>query len=98
MRVFGVSAHQEGDITSKEWSITNPKKGCRCRDHFLSHEGKELKQTVQLLTPPLVSKDHVVPDVLHLFLRMTDVLFNLLALGDRMKLSAAWWNFLQHHR
>ena len=57
-----------------------------CRDHFLLHKGKELKQTIQLCTRSPISYNtfgSCNPDVLHLFLRVTDVLFNLLVTDIR---------------
>ena len=66
---------------SKEWSMTDPTKGARTIADITSCHKNVKSKRYNCAHPPLfptIPLDHVVPDVLHLFLRVTDVLFNLL--------------------
>ena len=73
---------------SKEWSITDPKKGARTIAEITAchTKAKSSSKRYSCVHPPLfptIPLDHVIPDVLHLFLRVTDVLFNLLVTDIR---------------
>ena len=66
---------------SKEWSISDEQKGARTIEDIVDCHKKPKSQSFGCANPPLfqsVPIDHVVPDILHLYLRITDVLFNLL--------------------
>ena len=61
---------------SKEWSITDPKKGaCTIAEITACHTmAKSSSKRYNCAHTPLFStipRDHVIPDVLHLFLRVT---------------------------
>ena len=72
---------------SKEWSFSDTENGARTNDDIISCCGKKPKsQKFGCIHPPLfqnIAIDHVIPDILHLYLRITDVLFNLLILDIR---------------
>lgn len=73
---------------SKEWSITDPKKGARTIAEITAchTKAKSSSKRYSCVHPPLfptIPLDHVIPDVLHLFPRVTDVLFNLLVTDIR---------------
>ena len=73
---------------SKEWSITDPKKGARTiaeitACHTMAKSSSKRYNCAHAPLFPTIPLDHVVPDVLHLFLRVTDVLFNLLVTDIR---------------
>ena len=73
--MFGVNAHPQNVIT---WQ--------KCGHFPMKKMVQEQLMTLFLVKfgcihPPLflnVAIDHVIPDILHLYLRITDVLFNLL--------------------
>ena len=70
----------------KQWSVSEAEQGARSVTEITECCTKPKKQRFNCAHPPLFSTiplDHVVPDVLHLFLRVTDVLFNLLVLEIR---------------
>ena len=73
---------------SKTWSITNEAEGARTIEKVKSL-AKQTKRGVQKYSCarqplfPSIPIDHVIPDVLHLFLRICDVLVNLLILELR---------------
>ena len=69
----------------KKWSAFDVSNGARtvCEIEELSKLPKSSKQRFNCLHLPLfpnIEIDHVVPDTLHLFLRIADVLINLLIL------------------
>lgn len=70
---------------TKEWSITDTQKGARTIDEITACCTKAKTSTRRYNCPlfPTIPLDHVIPDVLHLFLRVTDVLFNLLVTDIR---------------
>lgn len=73
---------REGYNMSKEWSITDPNKGARTIAEITSCHTKAKTSSKRFncahsLLFPTILLDHVIPDVLHLFLCVTDVLFNL---------------------
>ena len=73
---------------SKEWSITDPIKGARTIAEITSccAKAKNSSKRFNWAHAPLfptIPLDHVIPDVLHLFLRVTDVLFNFLVTDIR---------------
>ena len=68
---------------SMQWSITNPFHGARTVEEITikSKLGKTSKQRFNCSRPPMfdfIPMDHVMIDSLHLFLRISDVLTNLL--------------------
>ena len=66
---------------SKKWSITDTDKGAQTIEEILACYLKSKSKRFGCINPPLfpmIPIDHNIPDVLHLFLRITDVLFNLL--------------------
>ena len=70
----------------REWSFTDEKKGARTITDIVSCLTKAKTKRFNCAHEPLFSNipiDHVIPDVLHLLLRVTDVLFNLLILDIR---------------
>ena len=75
--------------TSVQWSITDTNKGARTIDEikqFCSRSSKCGVETFGCIKEPIFSStpiDHVIPDILHLFLRISDVLTNLLILELR---------------
>lgn len=71
---------------SIEWSISDTKKGAHTIEDITSCTTKPKSQKYNCSHPllfPTIAIEHVIPDVLHLFLRVTDVLFNLLVLDIR---------------
>ena len=72
--------------TSKEWSFSDTEKGARTNDDIISCHKQRKSLKFGCIHPPLfqnVAIDHVIPDILHLYLRITDILFNLLILDIR---------------
>ena len=70
------------DLT-KTWSITNPNEGARSIEEIKECAGKTSEEKYNCCRQPILPSipiHHVVPDVLHLFLRVTDLLTNLLIL------------------
>ena len=66
---------------SKKWSITDTQKGARTTEEIVAYHTNSKSRRFGCLHPPLfptIPIDQVIPDTLHLFLRITDVLFNLL--------------------
>ena len=74
------------DMT-KEWSFSDKENGARTIDDIVACHLKRSKlEKFGCINPPLfqsINIDHIIPDILHLFLRITDVLFNLLILEIR---------------
>ena len=73
---------------SKEWSFTDKEKGARTIEDIrrltaLKKRGSEKFGCARLPIFPSIPIDHVIPDVLHLFLRICDILINLLILELR---------------
>ena len=71
----------------KQWSVSGAKHGARSVMEIIECCTKPKKQWFNCAHPPLfltIPLDHVVPDVLHLLLRVTDVLFYLLVLEIRL--------------
>ena len=62
------------------WSFSDKQMGARTIDDIISCHKRPKSQKFGCANPPLfpIAIDHVVPDILHLHLRITDVLFNLL--------------------
>ena len=61
----------------KEWSFSDERMGTRTIDDIISCHEKPKSQKFGCANPPLfpnIAIDHVVPDILHLYLRITDVL------------------------
>ena len=78
----------ERHVQSKEWSVRDKAKGARSIEDIqrLANEkrrGKEKYGCVRKPIFPSIAIDHVIPDVLHLFLRICDVLINLLIMELR---------------
>ena len=71
----------------KTWSITNPDKGARSIEEIqnCAQKSKKSDEKYNCSREPILSipLDHTVPDILHLFLRIADVLINLLILELR---------------
>lgn len=69
----------------KEWSVTDSEKGARNIAEIACSTKPKSRRFSCAHAPlfPTVPIDHVVPDILHLFLRVTDVLFNLLIMDIR---------------
>ena len=68
---------------SKEWSFSDTEKGARTNDDIILCHKQQKSLKFGCIHLPLfqnVAIDHVIPDILHLYLRITDVLFNLLIL------------------
>ena len=66
---------------SKEWSVTYVDKGTWTIDSIISCHTKCISKRIGCVHPPVfqnIPVNHVIPDMLHLYLRITDVLFNLL--------------------
>ena len=73
---------------SMEWSITDPTKGAHTiaeinACHTMAKSSSKRYNSAHAPLFPTIPLDHVVPNVLHLFLRVTDVLFNLLVTDIR---------------
>ena len=71
---------------SKEWSFLNEENGARMVDDIISCHRKPKSQKFGCIHPPLFPNiviDHIIPDILHFYLRITDVLFNLIILDIR---------------
>ena len=72
---------------SKTWSLTDPGKGARSIEEIqnCAKKRKNAKDKYNCSRQPIfpIPLDHIVPDILHLFLRITDVLINLLILELR---------------
>ena len=69
-----------------KWSIDDVNNGARTIDSIMTCLKKPKSQRLGCINPPLfpsVPITHVIPDVLHLFLRITDVLFDLLIMDIR---------------
>ena len=69
---------------SKEWFFSDTENGARTNDDIISCHKKPKSQKFGCIHPPLfqnIAIDHIIPDILHLYLRITDVLFNLLILN-----------------
>ena len=68
----------------KKWSLTNSEEGARSIEEikklckFAKKRGVETYGCVREPLFPSMAVDHVVPDILHLVLRITDVMINLL--------------------
>ena len=75
--------------TSVQWSIADATKGARTIDEikqFCSRLSKHGVEIFGCIKEPLFSSipiDHIIPDILHLFLRISDILTNLLILELR---------------
>lgn len=79
--VWCTCASSEQHDMSKEWSITDTGKGARTVDSIIFCHKKPKNKRLGCIHPPLfqtVPIDHTIPDILHIYLRITDVLFNLL--------------------
>ena len=71
---------------TKDCSISDPNKGAHTIQDIISCHTKPKSRNFNCAYPALfqtVPTDHIIPDVLHLFLRVTDVLFDLLILDVR---------------
>jgi len=70
----------------ESWSVTNPKEGAQTIKEiqelakFKKNKTNEKYGCIRQPLFPSVPVDHVIPDILHLFLRISDVLINLLIL------------------
>ena len=68
----------------KKWSLTDSEKGARSVEETIKlsklakKKGVETYGCVREPPFPSIAVDHVVPDILHLFLRICDVMINLL--------------------
>ena len=70
----------------KQWPVSEGEQGARSVKEISECCTKSKKKRFNCSHPPLfptIPIDHVVTDVLHLFLRITDILFNLLILDTR---------------
>ena len=73
----------------KKWSLTDSEKGARSVEEIIKLSKLAKKKGVETYgcarEPlfPSIAVDHVVPDILHLFLRICDVMINLLILELR---------------
>ena len=70
----------------KEWSITKAENGARTVDEINSLRSKPSKLNFGCLHKPIfssISIDHIIIDTLHLFLRIADLLINLLIMELR---------------
>ena len=79
--VWCTCASSERHDMSKEWSVTDVNKGAQTINSIISCHTKCKSKRMSCIHPPLFQSipiDHVIPDILHLYLRITDVLFNLL--------------------
>ena len=79
--VWCTCASSERYDMSKDWSITDVDKGARTIDSIISSHKKCESKQMGYINPPLfqtIPVDHIILDILHLYLRITDVLFNLL--------------------
>ena len=79
--VWCTCASSERHDMSKDWSITDVDKGARTIDSIISCHKKSKNKRLGCIHLPLfqtIAVDHTIPDILHLYLRITDVLFNLL--------------------
>ena len=66
---------------SKQWSFSDKGKGARTVDDIVACHLKSRREKYGCIHPPLfqtINIDHVIPDILHLYLRVSDVLLNLL--------------------
>lgn len=84
--VWCICPSSERHDMTKEWSATDPAKGACTIADIVSRSVKHKHQQLGCARAPLfhsIPLDHVIPDVLHLFLRVTDILFNLLILDIR---------------
>jgi len=64
-----------------EWSISDEQNGARTIKGIITCQKQPKSKNLGCINCPLfpsIAIDHVVPDILHLYLRITDVLFNLL--------------------
>lgn len=71
---------------AKEWSVTNPELDARTIADIIGCLKKPKGKRFSCVHPPLfpmIPINHIILDVLHLFLRVTDVLFNLLIMAIR---------------
>ena len=70
----------------KQWSISDQTRGARTIEDIISCHKKSRGERYGCKFAPIfkaISIDHVIPDMLHLFLRITDVFFNLLIVDIR---------------
>ena len=86
------------------WSITNEQEGARTIERIqelakMSKRGNQKYSCVRQPLFPSIPIDHVIPDVPHLYLRICDILINLLILDlrrldgiDKCKLQALHCN------
>ena len=84
--MFGVNAHPQNILICQEWSFLNEESGARTVDDIISCHRKPKSQKFGCIHPPLfpnIAIDHIILDILHLYLRITDVLFNLIILDIR---------------
>ena len=66
---------------SKQWSISDTQKGARTIEEIIGNHTQSKGKRFGCIHPPLfqtIPITRIIPDTLHLFLRITDVLFNLL--------------------
>ena len=81
-------AMERHDIT-KTWSATNPDEGARTikeiqeLSKIKKHKNSAKYGCIKQPIFPSIPIDHVIPDILHLFLRISDILINLLILELR---------------
>ena len=64
-----------------DWSISDEQKGARTIKGIITCQKQPKSKNLGCINYPLfpsIAIDHVVPDILHLYLRITDVLLNLL--------------------
>ena len=79
--IWCVCPSSERANMEKVWSLTDIEKGARTVDSIISCCEKPKSKQLGCINPPLFKKiavDHIIPDILHLYLRITDVLFDLL--------------------
>ena len=93
LHAFGASVPRKIELILlrngyKKWSIRNTQEGARTIDEIkelsrLPKKGTEKFGYIRQPLFPSISIDHIIPDTLHLFLRVCDVLINLLILELR---------------
>lgn len=79
---------EERHDISTVWSITNEQEGAQTIERIqelakMSKRGNQKYSCVRQPLFPSIPIDHVIPDVLHLYLRICDILINLLILDLR---------------
>lgn len=77
-------SHERHDVTMA-WSVQDKQRGARTIEDIkelakVKKRGVEKLGCVRQPLFPSIPIDHIIPDVLHLFLRICDVLINLLIL------------------